>query len=336
MGCRLGLVGANTATGELVVELFQSRKMEVDELISLASDPYETDSIIFNKKNVLPLDISDFDFSKADIIIFADDESLINTYGVEAQKANAFVIDCSQSEREKPSSLLVVPEVNADILKGLTPKTILCNPSPAGIFVAMVLSPLLKNYELVDVNACCLMPAVHHGKGGVEELVGQTARLLNGMPVENTVFSQQLAFSVLPETSSLDESGYSHDELTLMNEIGEIFAGHDYSFHATCIQVPVFHAQSQIITITTTEPITVKDVTGLLSKSSGITAVSNNKLGPTAIKNAAGKDGLFVGRIRQPAGQNHKISFWSVGENLRKGAALNSVQIAEILIKSSL
>ena len=180
------------------------------------------------------------------------------------------------------------------------------------------------------------MPAVHYGKEGVEELVGQTARLLNGMPVESTVFSQQLAFSVLPETSSLDENGYSQDELALTNEIRELFAGYDYSIQATCIQVPVFHAQSQIITITTKEPITVKSATGLLSKSSGITTVSSNKLGPTAIKNAAGKDGLFVGRIRQPVGQDHQISLWSVGENLRKGAALNSVQIAEILIKSYL
>ncbi|MGI1678219.1 MAG: aspartate-semialdehyde dehydrogenase [Cellvibrionaceae bacterium] len=337
MGCRLGLVGANTAVGELIVEYFQNKKMAIDELISLASDPYETDAVFFNKSKVLPQDIDDADFSKIDIVIFADDESLVNKYAEKAQQENTFVIDSAvRIDTDQPPAKLIIPEVNADILKGLSSNTILRNPSPASIFLSLILNPLLKKHEITDINVCCHLPAVHSGKGGVEELVSQTARLLNGMSVESTVFSQQLAFSLLPESSAPDETGYTRDELSLLTQLREIFGDRDYSLNVTCVQVPVFYAQSQVITLTTTEPISVKSVTSLLSRSSGITTVSNNKLGPTAVQNAAGKDNLFVGRIRQLEGQGNHMTLWTVGESLRRGSAANSVQIAEILIKSYL
>ncbi|MGH1469997.1 MAG: aspartate-semialdehyde dehydrogenase [Cellvibrionaceae bacterium] len=337
MGCRLALVGANTSVGELFVEYIDKKKNLLDELVLLASDPYETDPVIFQKRKVLPQDIDEVDFSKIDIVIFADDEQLINQYAQKAQQNNVFVIDCAlKSGDDQLPAMLVVPEINAENLGGLSTSTILRNPSSASIFLSLILNPLIRNYDVTDVNVCCHLPAVHLGQAGVEELVGQTARLLNGMPVESTVFSQQLAFSLLPESSSPEENGYTQDELLLTSQVSEIFAGYDYAINVSCIQVPVFYAQSQIITVTTQGPVTVKGVAGLLSQSSGIKVVSNNKLGPTAIKSAAGKDDLYVGRIRQLEGQDNQISLWTVGETLRKGSAANSVQIAEILIKSYL
>lgn len=340
MAGRLALVGANTTVGEFILEYLEEKNSLVDELKILASDPYECDSVMFQKKKVHPQDIAGADFSDIDIVIFADEESLVDSYAERAQQSNTFVIDSALAGEGALNGRVIVPEINGDELQTITPNTLLRNPNPASIFLSLVLAPLLKEVGLNDVNVCCHLPAVTKGKKGVEELVGQTARLLNGMSVKSEAFSQQLAFNLIPETSNVDELGFSSEEVEIAEQVREIFSAGDYALDCalsiTCLQAPVFYGLSQAITIRTKEPLSAELASRLLAKSPSISVVSNDKPGPTAVKNASAKDQLWVGRVRQPAGQGNQIALCTVGESLRRGSAANSVQIAEILIKSYL
>lgn len=336
MACKLAIVGANSAVGEVLLQLLADRQLAFDELHILAPDPHDEEEVRFKRKTLRCEALADFDFGGVDIVFFVDDRDLAADYAGPAADAGAYVVDCSPHFRDAEDVPLVVPEVNGEILDNVERGTLIASPAPSSILLALVLKPLMATAKLTRVAVSSLEPVSTQGKAGVDELAGQTARLLNGMPAGATVFPQQVAFNLLPQTSDLSPEGYSAEELDLLHQTRRLLGEPGFSLNPTCIQAPVFYAHSEIISIEAEQALTVADVTAALSRAPGIKLARPGKGGPSAVQDATGQDVVMVGRIRQSMDNEREINLWCVGDNLRKGAALNAVQIAEILIKTHL
>lgn len=336
MSCKLAVVGANSAVGEVLLELIEGRQLNYAALHVLALDPQEEEQVRVNKKTITAQNINDFDFSTIDLVFFVDEEGLAGQYAQAAADAGAYVIDCSAHFRQAEDVPLVVPEVNGQVLDSLEKGALIASPSPASIFLSLVLKPLMAKMKLTRVAICSMHPVSGAGKRGVDELAGQTVRLLNGLEAEVRVFPKQVAFNLLPQTSGLSEQGYSAEEMDLLTETKRLLDAADFHLNPTCIQAPVFYAHSQVIGIEADRPLGADEVSAILSKAPGLKLSRKNDGGPTAVQDASGADLVSVGRIRQSLDNDREINLWCVGDDLRKGAALNAVQIAEILLKNHL
>lgn len=336
MTCKLAIVGVNSPVGEVLLQLLGEKEIACDELHVLAPEPLEEEAVKFARKTLSCEQLADFDFSSVDIVFFVDDQDLAADYAGPAADAGAFVVDCSPHFRDAEDVPLVVPEVNGEVLESLGRGTLIASPSPSSIFLALVLKPLMASVTLTRVVISSLQPVSAQGKAGIDELAGQTARLLNGVPAKPAVFPQQVAFNLLPQTSTLSPEGYSGEEMDLLHQTKRLLGQPAFSLNPTCIQAPVFYAHSEIISIEAQEPLSANEVTAMLSRAPGLKLARINRGGPSAVKDATGQDAVTVGRIRQSMDNEREINLWCVGDNLRKGAALNAVQIAEILIKTHL
>lgn len=336
MSCNLAIVGANSAVGEILLQVIGEKKIAYDVFYALSPDPHEEERATLNNKALPSAALADFDFSRADIVFFVDDQGLAADYASQASDAGAFVLDCSPHFRNAEDVPLVVPEVNGDLLAGLERGTLIASPSPASIFLSLVLKPLMAAATLSRVTICSMQPVSTQGKQGVDELAGQTARLLNGMKPEPKVFLKQVAFNLLPQTSSLSGEGYSGEEIDLLNETKKLLDYPTFSLNPTCIQAPVFYSHSEVISVEADRPLSAAEATALLSRAPGLKLSRKTDGGPTPVQDATGENAVLVSRIRQSLDNDHEINLWCVGDNLRKGAALNAVQIAEILIKTYL
>lgn len=336
MSCKLAIVGANSAVGEVLLQVMDERQISCDPVFALSPDPHEEERVSLNKKALPVRALDGFDFAQVDIVIFVDAEGLSAEFGPQAADAGAYVIDCSAQFRAAEDVPLVVPEVNGDLLKELPRGTLIASPSPASVFLSLILKPVTAAITLRRVAVTSLQPVSVQGKSGIDELAGQTARLLNGMSAGPDVFPKQVAFNLLPQTSALSAEGHSDQELELLSETKRLLGGPDFSINPTCIQAPVFYAHSDIISLEADRPLSPGEVSAWLSKAPGLRVSRKADGGPTAVQDATGKDVVTIGRIRQSLGNDHEVNLWSVGDNLRKGAALNAVQIAEILLKTHL
>lgn len=336
MACKLAIVGANSAVGEVLVQLIEEKKLDYSALHLLAPDPVEEEQVLINKKTVSAEAIADFDFSSVNLVFFVDEQGLAGEYAQAATDAGAFVIDCSAHFRQAEDVPLVVPEVNGHLLDALTPGTLIASPSAASIFLSLVLKPLMEKIKLTRVSICSMHPVSGQGKRGVDELAGQTVRLLNGLSAEAAVFPKQVAFNLLPQTSGLSDQGYSHEELDLLTETKRLLDQPDFRLNPTCIQAPVFYAHSEAISIEADRALAPAEVMAILSKAPGIRLSRKSDGGPTAVQEGSGSDLVSVGRVRQALDNDREVNLWCVGDNLRKGAALNAVQIAEMLLKNHL
>lgn len=334
MSCKLAIVGANSAVGEVLLQVMDEKQFAYDSLYVLAPELHEEERVVHNRKTLPAKELDGFDFSSVDLVFFVDDQGLAADHAGRAADAGAFVVDCSPYFRGADDVPLVVPEVNGELLAELGPGALVASPSAACIFLSLVLKPLMNAFSLSRVNICSLQPVSGHGKPGVDELAGQTARLLNGLGADSEIFPKQVAFNLLPQTSSVSADGYSAEELDLFNETQKLFNNPTFLLNPTCIQAPVFYAHSEVISVEADKPLPVGEVTALLSKAPGLKLSRRNDGGPTAVQDATGENLLSIGRIRQSLGNDREINLWCVGDNLRKGAALNAVQIAEILLKT--
>lgn len=334
----VAVVGATGAVGETLISILEERNFPVGELFPLASERSAGTTVMFRGKPVKVGNLADFDFSKAQIGLFSAGGSISAEYAEKAGKAGCVVIDNTSHFRYEDDIPLVVPEVNPEKIAQYTKRNIIANPNCSTIQMLVALKPIRDKVGIERINVATYQAVSGTGKEAVQELATQTADLLNGREVTCNVYPKQIAFNVLPQIDVFMDNGYTKEEMKMSWETKKIFGDDSIGVNATCVRVPVFYAHSEAVHIETRDPITVEEARALLANAPGVVLLDEHKPGayPTAVSESAGKDGVFVGRIRQDISHPRGLNMWIVSDNVRKGAALNSVQIAEVLIKDYL
>lgn len=255
-----------------------------------------------------------------------------------AAAAGAVVIDNTSFFRYDDDIPLVVPEVNPEAIAGHTTRGIIANPNCSTIQLVVALKPIHDESRITRVNVATYQAVSGAGRSAMERLARQTALLMNGKPLDEEAGLMQQAFNAVPAIDVFEDSGYTREEMKLFRETQKILSDDEISVNATAVRIPVFFGHSEAVHLETTQPISASRARELLSDSAGIVLMDEPGEGayPTPARDAAGQDGVFVGRIRADLTHPNGLNMWIVADNVRKGAALNSVQIAEILVKSYL
>lgn len=333
----VAVVGATGAVGETLISILEERNFPVNELYPLASERSAGKKIQFQGKTVTIQNLAEFDFSKADIGLFSAGGSISEEYAEKAGKAGCIVIDNTSHFRREPDIPLVVPEVNPEAIANYGNRNIIANPNCSTIQMLVALKPIHDKAKIKRINVATYQAVSGTGKEAIEELASQTAALLNGRDVECEVYPKQIAFNALPHIDVFLENGYTKEEMKMVWETKKIM-DESIEVNPTCVRIPVFFGHSEAVHLETEQPISVEEARELLSKAPGVVVIDERKDGgyPTAVTDSAGKDDVAVGRIRQDITHPNGLDLWIVGDNVRKGAALNSIQIAEVLIRDYL
>ncbi len=334
----VAVVGATGAVGEIMLEILAERDFPVNELYPLASERSAGTTVMYKNKPVTVGNLAEFDFSKAQIGLFSAGGSISAEYAPKAGDAGCIVIDNTSNFRYEDDIPLVVPEVNSHKIAEYGNRNIIANPNCSTIQMVVALKPIYDAVGIKRISVSTYQAVSGTGKAGIEELAKQTAELLNGRQVETDVYPKQIAFNALPHIDDFQENGYTKEEMKMNWETRKIFNDNSIQVSATCVRIPVFYGHSESVQIETHKPISEHEVKDLLSQAEGVTVIDERQDGgyPTAVSESAGQDSVFVGRIRQDISFPNGVNLWVVADNVRKGAALNSVQIAEKLINSYL
>ena len=334
----VAVVGATGAVGETIISILEERKFPVRNLYPLASSRSAGSRVEFKGRQLVVGDLDEFDFSQVQIGLFSAGGSVSEKYAPKAAATGCVVIDNTAHFRYDDDVPLVVPEVNPDAVAGYTQRNIIANPNCSTIQMLVALKPIYDAVGIERINVCTYQAVSGTGKEAIEELAGQTAALLNAKPVEAKVYPKQIAFNVLPQIDVFMDNGYTKEEMKMAWETKKIFADDAILVNPTAVRVPVFFGHSEALHIETRDKISVAEAQALLDKAPGVELLDVREPGgyPTAVTESAGKDPVFVGRIREDISHPRGLDLWVVADNVRKGAALNSVQIAEILIKQYL
>ena len=337
-GYSVAIVGATGAVGEALLEILQERNFPVSQLYLLASERSAGKRLQFHGKSVQVQRLDEFDFSQAQIGLFSAGGTLSAEYAPKAAAAGCVVIDNTSHFRYDDDIPLVVPEVNSYKIGEYKNRNIIANPNCSTIQMLVALKPIYDAVGIKRITVSTYQAVSGSGTTAVNELAKQTAELLNGREAECDVYPKQIAFNVLPHIDVFMDNGYTREEMKMCWETQKIFGDENIDVSATCVRVPVFFGHSEAIQIETSEHIDEKQARGLLEKAEGVTVIDERRDGgyPTAVHESAGSDPVFVGRIRQDIALKNGLSLWVVSDNVRKGPALNSIQIAEELIKTHL
>ena len=334
----VAVVGATGAVGEAMIEILEQRKFPVRQLYPLASSRSAGKTVRFQGRDVPVGDLAEFDFSRAQVGLFSPGASVSAVYAPKAAAAGCVVVDNTSQFRYEDDIPLVVPEVNAAKIADYRNRGIIANPNCSTIQMLVALKPIYDAVGIERVNVCTYQAVSGTGKEAIEELATQTAALLNGRPAEAHVYPKQIAFNVLPHIDVFLDNGYTKEEMKMVWETRKIMGDDRIQVNPTTVRVPVFYGHSEAVHIETREKISAERVRELLTGAPGIVVVDERKPGgyPTAVTEAAGQDPVFVGRIREDISHPRGIDLWVVSDNVRKGAALNSIQIAEVLVATYL
>ncbi|MGA1741405.1 MAG: aspartate-semialdehyde dehydrogenase [Pseudohongiellaceae bacterium] len=334
----VAIVGATGAVGGVMLRILEQRKFPVNNLYLLASERSAGETMSFNKKQYTVENIADFDFSKVQIGLFSAGGSVSAKYAPIAAAAGCIVIDNTSHFRYEEDIPLVVPEVNPETIADYKNQNIIANPNCSTIQMLVALKPIYDAVGIKRINVATYQSVSGTGKEAIDELAGQTAKLLNGLKAEIEVYPKQIAFNVLPQIDVFMDNGYTKEEMKMVWETKKIFGDNDITVNPTCVRVPVFYSHSEAVHIETGTPISVEDAHALLRKASGVKVLDKREDGgyPTAIGEGTDHDEVWVGRVRKDISHPNGLNLWIVSDNLRKGAALNSIQIAEELIKNHL
>jgi aspartate-semialdehyde dehydrogenase len=334
----VAVVGATGAVGEAMIAILQERNFPVRNLYPLASSRSAGKTIMFNGKTVKVTDLADFDFTQAQIGLFSAGGDVSEKFAPRAAAAGCVVVDNTSHFRQHEDIPLIVPEVNIEALAGYTTRNIIANPNCSTIQMLVALKPIYDAVGIERINVATYQAVSGTGKEAIEELAGQTARLLNGQEVECEVYPKQIAFNVIPHIDTFEENGYTREEMKMIWETQKIFDDPGLQVNPTCVRVPVFFGHSEAVHIETVDKITAAEARDLLQNAPGITVMDEREDGgyPTPVSDSAGTDPVFVGRIREDISHPRGLNMWVVADNVRKGAALNSVQIAESLVSTYL
>lgn len=334
----VAVVGATGAVGEVMISILEERDFPVRNLYPLASSRSAGKTVMFRGKSVTVTDLAEFDFSQAQIGLFSAGGSISEKFAPIAAANGCVVIDNTSHFRRDEDIPLIVPEVNIDALAGYTVRNIIANPNCSTIQMLVALKPIYDAVGIERINVATYQAVSGTGKEAIEELAGQTARLLNGQAIETEVYPKQIAFNALPHIDSFQENGYTREEMKMVWETQKIFDDPSIVVNPTCVRIPAFYGHSEAVHIETVDKITAEHARALLAEAPGVTVMDEHEDGgyPTAVTEAAGTDPVFVGRIREDISHPRGLNLWVVSDNVRKGAALNSVQIAESLLSSYL
>lgn len=334
----VAVVGATGAVGEAMLAILAERKFPANQVFALASERSVGKRVEFGDKQLVVQDLAKFDFSQTPIGLFSAGASISAEYAPRAAEAGCVVIDNTSQFRYDDDIPLVVPEVNAGKIADYRSRGIIANPNCSTIQMLVALKPIYDAAGIARINVATYQAVSGTGKEAIEELASQTAALLNAKPVETKVYAKQIAFNVLPHIDVFMENGYTKEEMKMVWETRKIMGDDRIAVNPTTVRVPVFYGHSEAVHVETREKISVDQVRALLKKAPGIKLLDDRRDGgyPTAVTEASGTDPVYVGRIREDISHPRGINLWVVADNVRKGAALNSVQIAEILLKNYL
>jgi aspartate-semialdehyde dehydrogenase len=333
----VAIVGATGAVGEQMREVLEEREFPVGELRLLASERSAGQFLPFNQQNIRVDVLNEDSFNGMDIGLFSAGGSVSAKFAPAAVAAGAVVVDNTGYFRMEPDIPLVVPEVNAKDIAKYKARGVIANPNCSTIQMVVALKPIHDAARIKRVVVSTYQSVSGAGRRAMEELSQQVVALFNGRELKKEKFPHQIAFNCIPHIDVFTDGGYTKEELKMINETRKILGEPSLAVTATTVRVPVFCSHSESVNVETEKKLTAADVKALLREAPGVIVADEpeNNVYPMAI-DATGKDATFVGRIREDNSIPNGLHLWVVADNLRKGAALNAVQIAEILIRDYL
>ncbi|MDX1403923.1 MAG: aspartate-semialdehyde dehydrogenase [Woeseiaceae bacterium] len=334
----VAVVGATGAVGEAMLEILAERKFPVGNVHALASERSVGKKVSFGDESLTVSDLATFDFSQCRIALFSAGASVSDVFAPKAAQAGCVVIDNTSRFRYEDDIPLVVPEVNADKIADHKHRGIIANPNCSTIQMVVALKPIYDAVGIERVNVATYQSVSGAGRSAIEELARQTANLMNGRPLEISGNHKQIAFNAVPHIDNFEENRYTREEMKLVWETRKILGDENIAVNATAVRIPVFYGHSEAVNVETKSKISAAEVCELLRTAPGIELLDGTETGqyPTAVTESSGTDPVYVGRVREDLSHPRAVNLWVVSDNIRKGAALNSVQIAEILVKNHL
>lgn len=334
----VAMAGATGAVGETLLAILEERDFPVAELVPLASERSAGSTVRFRGKEIRVRELAKHDFAGIDIAFFSAGGSVSREHAPRAAAAGAVVIDNTSEFRYVDDIPLVVSEVNPHAIAEYTNRNIIANPNCSTMQMLVALAPIHRAAGIERINVATYQSVSGAGRSGMEELGRQTAELLNFHEIAPEKFPAQIAFNVIPHIDVFLDNGYTKEEMKMVWETRKILEDDAIQVNPTCVRVPVFYGHSEAVHIETREKINAATARALLEQAEGVVVVDQRKPGgyPTPVGHAAGKDPVFVGRIREDISHPNGLDLWVVSDNIRKGAALNAVQVAEILIRDYL
>lgn len=332
----VAVVGATGAVGSVMLELLAQRQFPAAEIHAVAGPRSAGSSLRCGSRNLQVQDLAGFDFKGIDIALFSAGGDISLSHAPRAAEAGAVVVDNTSAFRYQPDVPLVVPEVNPDAIGGYSARGIIANPNCSTIQMVVALKPLYDAAGIKRIQVCTWQAVSGAGRAAISELRSQSESILHGSkpPDSGQVFPRPIAFNVLPQIDVFTENGYTKEEMKMVLETRKILENEDIAISATAVRVPVEYGHSEAVSIETDRHLGADEARKLLSKAAGVVVMDSREPGgwPTALTEAAGSDAVYVGRIRDDISHPNGLVLWVVSDNLRKGAALNSLQIAELLV----
>jgi aspartate-semialdehyde dehydrogenase len=331
---RVAVVGATGLVGETLIQVLEERDFPICELHALGSNRSVGKSVQYKGRSVPVKELPTFDFTKADIGLFSAGAEVSREYAPKAAAAGCIVIDNTSEFRYHDDVPLIVPEVNPHAIVHYKNRGIIANPNCSTIQLVVALKPIHDAVGIERINVATYQSVSGAGREAVQELAEQSITLLSGKgPVEARVVAKQIAFNCVPQIDRFEDNGYTREEMKLVWETRKILEDPHIRINATAVRVPVFYGHSEVVSIETRTKITVSEARALLEKAAGVEVLDERRPGgyPTAATEAANRDTVYVGRIREDLSTDRGLNLWVVADNVRKGAATNSVQIAELL-----
>ncbi len=334
----IAVVGATGTVGRAMVDILHQRKFPLTRLSLLASSRSVGESVPYGRRDQAVMDADEFDFSDCQIVLMAAGSEVARRIAPKAAAAGALVIDNSAEFRYDEDVPLVVPEVNPQHIAERMTRNIIANPNCSTIQLMLAVAPVHQSLGVEAIQVATYQSVSGAGRAGIDELAKQTMDMLSFQSLEPAFFPVQMAFNVLPQIDRFEDNGFTREEMKIVWESRKVLGNDEIRVNVTAVRVPVFYGHSEAVHLTTRKSVDVAAVRQLLSDSPGVTVVDQPGEGgyPTAVTHAAGQDPVFIGRIRADLDNPHGLNLWVVSDNVRKGAALNAIQIAEFLVKSHL
>lgn len=332
------VLGATGAVGEVMLSILEERKFPVRNVYALASSRSAGSKVRFNGTDLMVDDVAGFDFSQCQIGLFSAGAGVSAEFAPKAAAAGCVVIDNTSQFRQEKDIPLVVPEVNPHAIAGYTQRGIIANPNCSTIQMVVALKPIHDAVGIERINVATYQAVSGTGKEAIEELAEQTRAIFSQREVKVEVYPKQIAFNVLPHIDVFMDNGYTKEEMKMVWETQKIMEDASIRVNPTTVRVPVFYGHSEAIHIETRRKISAADARELLERAPGVVVMDERGPGgyPTPATDSAGRDPVYVGRIREDLSHPLGLDLWVVSDNIRKGAALNSIQIAEILVQKYL
>jgi aspartate-semialdehyde dehydrogenase len=330
----IAVVGATGAVGEAMLSILKEYGFGDAKVHALASEQSLGKTVEFGNRSLAVEVLDDFDFAGTDFALFSAGGGISLKHAPRAVEADCTVIDNTSAFRQDPEIPLVVPEINGDLLKGLPAGSIIANPNCSTIQMLIAIAPIHAAAGIDRINVATYQSVSGAGSKGMEELARQTMDRLSFKDVKPSAFAQPIAFNAIPVIDAMQDNDYTREEMKLHWETRKILRDDTIGVNATAVRIPVFYGHSEAVHLETSRDISLEVVREAMHKAPGLVLVDDTdpKAQVTAVTHAAGKDAVFVSRLRRDYTHPRGIDLWVVGDNVRKGAALNAVQILKMMV----